>query len=280
MTEPGTSRFVGTDMRVERPVETWTGERVRGVTLPPRRTDASRYHPRMVRGLLSMRGSICFIEGREVDRSTVRLADERQRSLVPATQAVHDGAEQIAAAVAAVLEGEDGAAREILGSIDPEPFSERWRRACAEYDLRHDQGLHAIYDEPRAKDHVPAAIQRAIQARDGWRCRYCAIRVVEPRVIRALTSRFPDELPALSNGEGVHWGLRYVAEHVIPRAHGGQNNEDNLVVACWPCNGAKADCSLAELFLEDPLAFEPRRADGWDGLAPVASTLERRMTWS
>ena len=30
-------------------------------------------------------------------------------------------------------------------------------------------------------------------------------------------------------------------DHIIPRALGGRNNLDNLVPACLPCNGRKAD---------------------------------------
>lgn len=35
-------------------------------------------------------------------------------------------------------------------------------------------------------------------------------------------------------------------DHVIPQSKGGPNTWDNLVTACKPCNGEKADLSLAE----------------------------------
>lgn len=33
-----------------------------------------------------------------------------------------------------------------------------------------------------------------------------------------------------------------VVDHVLPGAWGGDwNDDENLVTACWPCNGSKAD---------------------------------------
>lgn len=264
------SRFVSKGVRLQRPVNSWVGQAVRGVTVPPPRASTSDYQARMVRGVLAVRGPVCFIDGRQVDRSTVRLASDLERSIVPASQAIHHGAELIAVAVTAVLDGDEERAREILRSIPEEPFRSRWTTAEAEYALRHDPNLHRHYEGPTVGKSIPRAIERAIQERDGWRCRYCGIKVVEPKVLNVLAARFPEVFPKTSKDATTHpayWGLRYVAEHVVPRASGGQNTEANLCVACWPCNGAKYNCSLEELFLANPFDFDPPPDDEWDGLS-------------
>jgi 5-methylcytosine-specific restriction endonuclease McrA len=63
--------------------------------------------------------------------------------------------------------------------------------------------------------HVPLT-RRAVFARDGGRCVYCAS-------------------PATS------------LDHVVPRSRGGQHTWENVVSCCRRCNHAKADRSLAEM---------------------------------
>ena len=63
--------------------------------------------------------------------------------------------------------------------------------------------------------HVPLT-RRAVFARDGGRCVYCAA-------------------PATS------------LDHVIPRSRGGEHCWDNVVSCCRRCNHAKADRGLVEL---------------------------------
>ena len=63
--------------------------------------------------------------------------------------------------------------------------------------------------------HVPLT-RRAVFARDGGRCVYCAA-------------------PATS------------LDHVIPRSRGGEHVWDNVVSCCRRCNHAKADRGLVEL---------------------------------
>ena len=65
---------------------------------------------------------------------------------------------------------------------------------------------------------VPLHVQRQVHARDGRRCRYC------------MCSEGPFHL-----------------DHVVPWAHGGAHDPENLVVACATCNWAKGDRSLEEM---------------------------------
>lgn len=48
-------------------------------------------------------------------------------------------------------------------------------------------------------------------------------------------------------GECVYCGAPATThDHVIPRTRGGSDSEENLVLACQPCNGSKADRTPTE----------------------------------
>ena len=64
--------------------------------------------------------------------------------------------------------------------------------------------------------HAVPLSRRALFARDGGRCVYCAA-------------------PATS------------IDHVIPRSRGGSHNWENVVSACHKCNHQKADRTLKEI---------------------------------
>ena len=63
------------------------------------------------------------------------------------------------------------------------------------------------------------ARKRTVHERDKWTCAYCGSR--------ALTNLERDEM---------------TIDHIMPRSRGGSTNDfGNLVTACRPCNGRKAD---------------------------------------
>lgn len=64
-----------------------------------------------------------------------------------------------------------------------------------------------------------------------WRCRYCR---------RHLPAR---DRPWLDDGTGT-WPVR---DHVVPRARGGSDLIENLVLACTHCNVKKGATLLEEL---------------------------------
>lgn len=70
---------------------------------------------------------------------------------------------------------------------------------------------------------------RRIAAVDGWRCRFC------DRVL-------------VLHGEEQH---RATLDHWVPRSRGGRNTFLNYVLACLPCNLAKAN-QTGEEFLAIP----------------------------
>jgi len=95
---------------------------------------------------------------------------------------------------------------------------------------------------------IPAALRRRVAERAQYRCEYCLL----PQAA-ALHQHEPD--------------------HILPRQHGGQTEEDNLALACLRCNRFKGpnvgsfDSVTGALV---PL-FNPRRqawADHFRGTVP------------
>lgn len=64
-------------------------------------------------------------------------------------------------------------------------------------------------------------------------------------------------------------GLPHEIDHIIPRAHGGTSNSQNLYLACSSCNGhkhAKIEGYDPQTALQIPL-FHPRQQDWYEHFA-------------
>jgi hypothetical protein len=88
---------------------------------------------------------------------------------------------------------------------------------------------------------IPARLDRIVRINAGNRCGYC---LSPQHLIMA----------------------RLEIEHIIPLARGGTDAEENLWLACPPCNGHKSD----KITARDPESgsevalFNPRAQDWWD----------------
>lgn len=109
----------------------------------------------------------------------------------------------------------------------------------------------------------------AILERDGWYCRFCGIRVIDPRA-RKRMSLLVAELGWGSTNLTKHACLAVLAspDHVLPRSWGGSNEHSNLVTACWPCQFSRLEVRIEECLIFDPRDREPIRNE-WDGLLRV-----------
>lgn len=122
------------------------------------------------------------------------------------------------------------------------------------------------------------AFQRQIHQRDGWRCRYCGCRVISKDARKILIDFFPSEARWGTSNLAKHCALGALSacvDHVLPRSHGGTNDERNLVTACTPCNFGKWNWTLDEINFSDPRQRSPQ-IDTWDGLmCIVISSLKK-----
>lgn len=62
--------------------------------------------------------------------------------------------------------------------------------------------------------------------------------------------RYTQETICLINGYTVGWGEdnvnKLTVDHILPKAHGGQDRVDNLAMCCKTCNEEKRDLLLTQ----------------------------------
>jgi 5-methylcytosine-specific restriction endonuclease McrA len=89
--------------------------------------------------------------------------------------------------------------------------------------------------------------------RDHFTCRYCGAELIPTPIMQLVAELYPDQFPYHPNWKGgeTHPAILSrspVVDHVVPGSAGGDwTDEANLVTACWPCNGRKADFTLEQL---------------------------------
>lgn len=113
--------------------------------------------------------------------------------------------------------------------------------------------------------------QDAIFARDGWRCRFCGIRVLCKSARSVLTKAFPLEVSWTRKEFERHSALYAMAsslDHVVPHGRGGRNEPSNFVTACYCCQFGRGEWTLEEMQLIDPRDRAPG-VDSWDGLSRI-----------
>jgi hypothetical protein len=188
---------------------------------------------------------------------------------MPLPTVVASESDQLLAATVALLRGEVDVARHLIDRIDRDALWLYYDAAAFVYEARHDGAAHADRT-PGKKVAIPTAVKREVAARDGWRCRYCGLRLVSRDLIVGINARLGDAFVIDGSVErSMHpaaYLLRYTQDHMVPRSAGGTNEPNNVVAACGTCQFQKGDCTLDELGLANPFD-RPPTVDGWDGLA-------------
>ena len=124
-----------------------------------------------------------------------------------------------------------------------------------------------------------ADLSNEVFRRDGHRCRYCGVRVLNPRFLRALDRLLGNPAIRFVNNKGaaIEHGslvLYAVADHVTPDRRGGPTTLENLVTACGPHNYAKMERTLNELGWPYPAPRLATPLGGWDGLECMIAPLQ------
>lgn len=121
----------------------------------------------------------------------------------------------------------------------------------------------------RPRQRMPGkTVLRQLVARDGYHCRFCGIPVIRAEIRRLIRAAYPEALRWGTRNADQHaafQALWLTYDHLLPHARGGDNDPDNLVIACQPCNCGRADLTLGEAGLLDPRERDPVRS-AWDGL--------------
>jgi HNH endonuclease len=112
-------------------------------------------------------------------------------------------------------------------------------------------------------------MQGLIYRRDRFTCRYCGGRLIPTPIMELIGGLYPDLFPYHPNWKGgeTHPAILSrspVIDHVTPGSTGGDwFDRENLVTACWPCNGRKADFTLDQLGWR---LLPIDKESTWDGL--------------
>jgi hypothetical protein len=175
---------------------------------------------------------------------------------MPLPTVVASESDQLLAATVALLRGEVDVARHLIDRIDRDALWLYYDAAAFVYEARHDGAAHADRT-PGKKVAIPTAVKRGVAARDGWRCRYCGLRLVSRDLIVGINARLGDAFVIDGSVErSMHpaaYLLRYTQDHMVPRSAGGTNEPNNVVAACGTCQFQKGDCTLDELGLGEPI---------------------------
>jgi 5-methylcytosine-specific restriction endonuclease McrA len=121
-------------------------------------------------------------------------------------------------------------------------------------------------------------IQGQIFRRDRFTCRYCGGRLILTPLMELIGGLYPEAFPFHPNWKGgeTHPAVLScspVVDHIVPGSAGGDwADPENLVTACWPCNGRKADFTLEQLGWEVRVI---REREDWDGLTSSYPSLWR-----
>ena len=190
---------------------------------------------------------------------------------------IYDAARYLDAAVSAHIEGKHELVVELIRAADKSELRE-WTESL--------WGTNSPYVKksiiPGAPPHLPkeeriparmpnATEKASLHARDGFHCRFCGVPVIRKEIRDYFSSKYP-HVPI--------WGTKNIEQHsafqllwlqydhVLPHARGGNNDIENIVITCAPCNYGRGDSLVEEVGLEDPFAHEPIRST-WDGLERV-----------
>jgi len=126
-----------------------------------------------------------------------------------------------------------------------------------------------LIKEERIKSRMPNAAEKVLlHKRDGFHCRFCGTPVIRTEIRNELKKHYPNALKWGGKNIEQHptfqamW-LQY--DHILPHARGGDNNLENIVITCGPCNFGRMDSLIEEVGLADPRLRKPILSN-WDGL--------------
>lgn len=188
--------------------------------------------------------------------------------------ALYDAARYLDAAVSAHLQGHSILAAGLLKQADMQEardYTESiWGAKSPYVRVRPSPSAPTpVGSRARVKQRMPGKAEKAaIEARDGYHCRFCQVPVIPAEVRSKLKTLYPNAVLWGKKNIEQHAGLQALwlqYDHVVPHARGGTNDLENVVVTCAPCNYGKDSYCVEDLGLFDPRDRPPIQSH-WDGL--------------
>lgn len=204
------------------------------------------------------------------------------RAPLPYPREFDESIDRFIAAAKLASAGDVREARHRMNSIDHVSMV-KWFDEIAQHagDVRYELISNARRYRKRAqsdkKRDMGDARMRRLAERDGYRCGYCGIRVVEPAVLKKVQSVLGRDFFPSKTGEegssnldyhGIWLTIALTLDHIKPFAIDADDSDANLVACCWGCNFGKYDYTLDELGLVRPAQGEGV-LDDWRGLRDV-----------
>jgi 5-methylcytosine-specific restriction endonuclease McrA len=205
-----------------------------------------------------------------------------RRAPLPHPREFDESIDHFVAATKLAFAGEVQEARHRMGSIDHMPMV-KWYDEIAQHvgDVRYElirnyQPYRKRAQRDKKRDMGDARMRRLAE-RDGYRCGYCGIRVVEPAVLKKVQSELGRDVFPSKTGEkgssnldyhGIWLVMAITLDHIKPFAIDADDSDGNLVTCCWGCNFGKYDYTLDELGLLPP-STDSGVLGSWLGLRDV-----------
>ncbi len=198
---------------------------------------------------------------------------ELRRSFLKPIPQISLAAELISKAADCFLIGDLDLAQDYLKKADITEIGEFTRSiaSCISVEVHRVRVVESAppYLTERVTKRMPSkSLENQIYNRDGWRCRFCDSKVISKTARKILNENFPDAARWGSKNIQKHYGLALMEstlDHITPHSRGGDNEPNNLVTACGPCQFGRGGWVLDEVGLLNPFLFEPI-VDDWDGL--------------
>ena len=206
--------------------------------------------------------------------SHAREPERFRRAPLPYPREFNDQIDAFVEAIGIAVNGRPSVARGVVQALDHKPIVE-WFDGFAQHagsERLKFLGKKAVKRSGGGKRDMRQSRVRRLAERDGYRCGYCDIRIIEPRILRKvdklLGGRVIRGLTEKRSNLSYHgiWLLTAVTlDHIEPLAENYNDTDQNLVACCWACNFGKYHYTLDELQLQHPI--QQREIVGsWDGL--------------
>lgn len=198
---------------------------------------------------------------------------KERRSFLPLIPQLHYATMLLEEAAEALLVGNTVNAAELIRRADMPEICEYFGRIVGPIDpevhWQSSMPKDILPKEQRVKKRMPGRKEELeICERDGWRCRFCGVRVISKKARDKLRKEFPVEARWGNRNNDCHCALHALTvslDHVLPHSRGGTNELDNVVCACGACNFGRAEWTIEEVGFVNPFSQPPVR-DNWDGL--------------
>ena len=177
-------------------------------------------------------------------------------------------------AVSAHLSGQPELARDYINRANMPAIREwtesLWGKNSPYVQYRRVQNAPIVlHRSQRTLLRMPTLAEKQIlHSRDGYHCRFCGVPIIRKEVRDRLRKLYPSALPWPNNNTMQHAAFQAMwvqYDHILPHARGGNNDLQNIVVTCAPCNYGRMNYALEEVGLADPRLRAPVRST-WDGL--------------